>query len=170
MKVRINQSLATLLAIAFTLLVAPAAAPLSAEELNHNEARVKVWIPDGWTQEADEQSLIINDPAEEVMVVFLVVEGSKIETALDAMEQELASIVENVTSEGEPQEVELNGMPAIVLDGKGTVEGEAVDLGIAVLRTPADKALLVFAIAKSSAVAKHEKTIEKILSGIKPLN
>ncbi|MEQ9366861.1 MAG: hypothetical protein RIF32_21655, partial [Leptospirales bacterium] len=109
------------------------------------------------------------DPAEEVMVAFLVVDGDNVEAALEAMEAELADIVDDVVSEDEPSEVKINGMPAIVLDGKGTVEGKAVDLGIAVIMTPAKKALLVFAIAQSSTVSKHEQTISKILSGIKPL-
>ncbi len=151
---------------AFSLLAGTA---LSAEAVNHTEAQVTVWIPDNWDQEADEDSLIVGDPDEEVMVAFLVVDSDNVEAALDAMEAELSDIVEDVSSEEEPSEVNLNGMPAIVLDAKGTVEGEAVDLGIAVIMTPANKALLVFAIAQSSAVAKHEATIEKILGGIKPL-
>lgn len=142
---------------------------LSAEDVNHTEAQVKVWIPDGWEQEADEDSLIVGDPDEEVMVAFLVVDGDNVEAALDAMEAELSEIVDDVEADGEPEEVELNGMPTIVLDATGTVEGESVDLGIAVIMTPANKALLVFAIAQSSTVAKHEKTIEKILGGIKPM-
>ncbi|MCR9142144.1 MAG: hypothetical protein NXI24_07820 [bacterium] len=143
--------------------------PLAAEDVNHTEAQVKVWIPDGWEQEADDDSLIVGDPNEEVMVAFLVVEGDNVEAALDAMEAELSEIVDDVAPDGEASEIDLNGMPAVVMDAKGSVEGEPVDLGIAVIMTPANKALLVFAIAQSSAVEKHEKTIEKILGGIKPL-
>lgn len=155
---------ASLCAVAF--FAAPA---LFAGDVNHTEAQVKVWIPDDWAQEADADSLIITDPNDEVMVAFLVVDSENITAALDAMEAELSKIVEEISSETEPKEIKLNGMPAVVLDGKGKVQGEAVDLGIVIILTPAKKALLVFAIAQSATVANHEKTIEKVLGGIRPL-
>lgn len=156
---------AALLAVLLTIFTGG----LLAESVNHTEAQVKVWIPDNWVQEADEDSLIVTDPEEEVMVAFMVVDGENIEAALEAMEMELGSLAENVQADGEPEEVELNGMPAIVLDAKGTIDGEAVDMGVAVIITPAEKALLVFAVAQSSKVDKHTPTIEKILGGIQPM-
>ena len=140
-----------------------------AEVLPHEGAGVKVWVPDNWAKDGDEDSLIVNDPNEEIMFAFLVVDASETEAALEALETELSEIVSNVQTEDDGEEIQLNGMDGFVLDGTGSVEGTPVELGVMLLETPSGKVLMVLAIVEASKAGKHEGTVEKIMKRIKPL-
>jgi len=75
---------------------------------------------------------------------------------------------QNATARGDPEQTEINGMKAIAIDGKGKAEGQPVDVSIAVIATPAGKALVIVGLAQSRKLKKHEKTVTKILASIKP--
>lgn len=144
-------------------------AALFAETLSHSTAGVHIWVPDDWSQDGDDNMLIAGDPNEEIIMVFGVLEADAIDAAIEEMDKELSQIVADAEPVGEPEEVKINGMDALVMDGKGTVEGTPVDMGIALIATPNQKILLVFGVVESSAAAKHEATVEKIMTGIKPM-
>ncbi len=144
-------------------------AALFADTLSHSTAGVNIWVPDNWSQEGDDNMLIAGDPNEEIIMVFGILEASEIDAAIEEMDRELSQIVENAEPVGEPEEVKINGMDAIVMDGKGSVEGTPVEMGIALIATPNKKILLVFGVVEATAAEKHEATVEKIMMGIKPM-
>lgn len=153
-------------AVLFSAFLLPAV--LFARVIPHHDAGVQITVPDNWTQEIDGDLLMMNDPGEEALLMFLVVEAEQIEDALSALETELENIVTDAEME-DPQERTLNGMQAIVADGYGMAEGENVQLGVAVVKTPKNKALIVIGIVLDEAASKHQSAIEQAIRSIKPI-
>jgi predicted Zn-dependent protease len=139
------------------------------EELVHETAKISIWYPDNWTMDSEEDNLMIADPDEEVVFVYMLVEADEVEDALDAMDKELLSMVSDLQSTGEPQEDTLNGMNCIFMEAQGNVDKVGVDIGIFMFFTPAQKVLIVMGIVQSAAYEKHEETIGQIIQGIQPL-
>lgn len=152
----------------FLLFLCAVVSLLSAEELVHEEAKISIWYPDHWAMESDENALMIADPDEEVVFVYMLIESDEIEDALAALEEELLSAVTDLQS-GEPEEDKLNGMDCLFMEAQGKIDDMDVDIGIFIIYTPAQKVLLLMGIVQSSAYEKHEDTIVEILSGIQPL-
>jgi hypothetical protein len=138
----------------------------AAKEINFSSARVNFWVPNEWNLERDGESFVLVEPNEELMIIVVVLEADAVEDALSRLDDEIGQIVDDVTQSSAPREVDHNGMPSLVLDGTGSVDGEAVDLGIMIIETPANKALLAFAIAQSSEASNHADMIERIFNSI----
>lgn len=142
---------------------------LSAEVLPHSSAGVKVTVPDSWDQDIDGDFLAITDPDEEAVIMFIVSEAGQIEEMLEELDSALSEIVTE-SDMGDAEEVTLNGMPAILSDGTGVAEGEDVQLGVAVIKTPKNKALIVIGLVADFAAEKHDRTITQVIRSIKPLH
>ena len=54
----------------------------------------------------------------------------------------------------------------VFIEGAGTADGEAVEVGLAVSQTPSGKFLLTLGMAKKGA---HEKEIGSIFQSLKPI-
>lgn len=136
-----------------------------AEDFSHPSG-FKLWLPDGWKHEAADEGITATDPSEEVMMAFFVPEDAdNLEEALKSLDRELSEYVKDLRP-GEPEETKINGLDAVIVDAKGTIEGTAVDLGIAVIAR-GEKVLLVFGAVESSKSKRHEAVIEKIMRSIK---
>jgi len=157
--------LAILLMALFVFSLAGSAA--FAEERVHEEAKVKLWIPDNWKAEDGDDMLVITDPKEECMMMFMMLDVGSLEKAVDQLAEELSKVVKDLEAEGEAEETKVNGLDVVQLSAKGTVEGKAVDLGIMVILTPTGKAMLVFGMAETAKFQKHSKTIAKVMKSIK---
>lgn len=153
--------------IALCLLASSPAA--LAEPRTHSEAKVTIDVPTGWKVDAGEDHMTITDPKEEIALFLIVLEAKDLDKAIKAMEKEVGKAVKDVEWDGEPQELKLNGMDAIALDGKGKIEGTDADLGVLLVVTPAGKVLLVLGAVESARAKAHEKTLEKLLKSIKPV-
>ncbi|GMV44413.1 MAG: hypothetical protein AMXMBFR64_61290 [Myxococcales bacterium] len=137
----------------------------AAEEFNH-PAGFKLWVPDGWTHEAEGEALQATDPDEEVTFGFIVLDNaSDIEAALKGLDEELGKVIKDLKAE-EPSETKINGLDAVVVDAKGKIEGTAVDVGVALI-AKGGKVMLVFGAVESSKAKKHDAAIEKIIKSIK---
>jgi predicted Zn-dependent protease len=159
-----------LLLTAFAIcLVASTSTSASAEVRNHDKAKVSIDVPTGWKIDAGEDHMTIMDPKEEVAFFMMVMEADDLDEAAKALDSEVNKAVKSVKWEGEPSELKLNGMDAIAVEGAGKIDGQAVDLGVLIVVTPAHKALLVLGAVESSKSKAHEKDVEKLLNSIKPL-
>ncbi|MBN1799213.1 MAG: hypothetical protein JW822_11600 [Spirochaetales bacterium] len=155
--------------ILFLLFLGTAVSLICSEEIVHEQGKISIWYPDHWTMKSDEDALMIADPDEEVVFVYMLIESDEIEDALAALEEELLSTVTELQSVGEPEEDKLNGMDCLFMEAQGKIDDMGVDIGVFMVFTPAQKVLLVMGIVQSSAYEKHEETIVEILSGIQPL-
>lgn len=139
-----------------------------AEELTHKEAQVKLWAPDDWEQEQEDDTLTITSPDEDIAVIFSIFESDDLEAAVDGLAEGLDEFIEDAELMGDPAKGDINGMPTVAIDAKGTVDGEDVYASILLVNTPADKLLICLAIGEKEAVEADAKTIQKIFKGMKP--
>lgn len=152
--------------VAFLMLPALAA---QAGDYHHEKTGISITIPDSWEVEAEEDMLSANTKDETVGLVFVAVPGEALAEAIEEMEKALTSTITGFEQKGEPDEVEINGMKGITVDGAGKIEGEAVEVGAMLLAAPKDNMfILVIGIAKEGAVEKHAKDVESIFTGLKP--
>lgn len=144
------------------------ASSVSAKKYPHPESGVVIDIPGSWNVSGDDNSLHAQTKDELAHMFFQVMPADSMESALNALDGELAKVVQNLTHD-EAKQTKVNGMEAVSVDGKGTVEGHPVELGVLVIKTPKDKVLLVFGMVSEEGLKKHAKGLTRILRGIKPL-
>jgi predicted Zn-dependent protease len=144
--------------------------PAFETERVHNAGQVKLWVPPGWTvDDSANDALVMTAPDSSVSLAFAVLDGQDLGTAL--LNVGAAALVgyDNLQLVGAPVSGQINGMEALLQDGKATYKGIAVELSVGVIDTPSDKFLLVVGEAESAAFPEHEATIRKVIEGIKPI-
>jgi hypothetical protein len=166
MKSMLRTVLAGALAGMFLLSLAAGAA---AETTKIARAKVSVWFPDDWSMEKRGTMLVISDPADEVGLAFLTVPARKLDEVLDELDKQIGGFATDIALDGQPQETEINGMKAVVVDGKGKAQGKRVGLSIAVVERPGGQALILFGAIEQSKLKKHEKTLVKVLQSLRPI-
>lgn len=144
------------------------AGALSAKKYPHPESGVVVDVPNSWNVSGDENSLSASTKDDLAHLYFVVMPADSMEAALNSLDAELGKVVQNL-SHGEAQQIDLNGMQAVTVEGKGTVEGHGVEVGVMVVKTPKDKVLMVFGLIAEQGSKKHHKALVKILNSLKPL-
>ncbi|AFM11486.1 hypothetical protein [Turneriella parva] len=144
------------------------AGTVSAKKYPHPDSGVVVDIPGSWDVSGDANSLHAQTKDGHAHMFFQVMDADNMEAALSALDGELNKVVQNL-SHDEAKQTKINGMKALSIDGKGTVEGHNVELGILVIQTPKNKELLVFGMVSEEGLKKYQKGLTRILRGIKPL-
>ncbi len=145
---------------------APAADNVSKGETFSNEAaQVSIDLPAGWKYEAKDGGLSAEPAEGGFFVHFQTLQGDELNAALDEADKVLAKEVKDLKL-GEAKDVEVNGMPAKVVEG--TADGMEVSFGV--VNTPVENlSLLVYGIGAPETVKKYEKDITFILQSLKPL-
>jgi predicted Zn-dependent protease len=166
---KIGASMKTRMLIASLAVLFAFAPPARAEVRTHDGAKITVDVPKGWKIEADEDSMTVTDPKEELAFYLQVLDVKDIKKAADAIDGEIGKQFQDVKWDEEPDTTKLNGMDAITLEGKAKVDGKPVHLGVAILMTPAKKALLVLGAVEADKEKKHEKDITSFFASLKPL-
>jgi predicted Zn-dependent protease len=139
---------------------------LAAKTYPHTESGVKVDIPNDWNVSGDDHALEASTKDDLAHLYFIVMPAGSMEAALDSLDAELGKVVQDL-SHGEPELMKLNGMDAVTVEGKGKVEGHAVEIGVMVVKTPSGKVLLVFGLVAQQGTAKHQRALGGILKSIK---
>ncbi|MFT7621716.1 MAG: putative Zn-dependent protease [Myxococcota bacterium] len=140
----------------------------SARTYPHETAKVEVTIPDAWKVEADDDVLSATSADEMLGLVFTVLPAAAIDEALDQLDKELASFITDMEPDGKPSEVTINGMKGITIDGKGKIEGVAMDIGLMILEAPSGKVVMVLGFAAKGTMDKHERAVQGIFKSLKP--
>lgn len=136
----------------------------------HAAGRVKLWIPPGWTvDDGERDSLVMTAPDHAVSLEVTVLDGHDLLGALAGVATAALLGYDDLKLVGSPSDGEVNGMPALFQDGRGSYRGTPVELSVGVIDTPADKFLLVVGEAESDAYPEHEETIRKVMHGIQPI-
>ena len=150
-------------------LLAFSVTPLTSEELPHTGAQVVIWVPDNWSQQGNEDSLMIMDPDQEVFVTFAHMGDYDLTRALELLEEELAGFIEEARSDDQGRRGQLNGMDVFQMSGSGKIKGSEVRLWIRILETPNRHAFLAVGVVPVSRIERHGETVRRILDAIRPL-
>ena len=150
-------------------LVAATLSPAAAEIKKHPTAKVEIDVPTGWKMGGKGDVMTLTDPTSDVGIILLVSDAKDLQKVVAELDKQLAKVATDIKWElAKPEAVKLNGMEALHNKGTGKVNGKSADLGLILVRTPADKVLLVVAACDSTKHAQHKDEISKLVASIKP--
>jgi hypothetical protein len=135
----------------------------------HTAGRVKLWVPPGWAIDDGNNAIVMTAPDQSVSMSFTVLDGNDLGSALLNVGAAALIGYDNLQLVGAPVQAQINGMEALLQDGKGSYKGTQVELSVGVIDTPSDKYLLVVGEAETAMFQQHEATIRKVVEGIKPI-
>jgi len=129
---------------------------------------LKVDIPKTWKVESEGDVMTAMTPAEDLAIIFWEFAGqSDMQAALAELDRELDRFVKKPKVIGEPLVTKINGLDAVLIDGKGKVEGRKIKWSLGLVGNGRGKILMLLGFAEPKAIKKHGKKIEKILKSIK---
>ena len=161
----------------FAILAAFACTPASQtpagsfnNERVHEEAKVRIRIPQGWVvDDGTPNVLIIHDPKSEVGVLFHVTEAKDGAAALEEVTKGVLSEVSDVEVQGEESTEKINGMDAWSINAKGKSDGKDVDIALGFVLTPSGKMMIILAMAESGKLESHMAEWTEIFDNLRPL-
>jgi predicted Zn-dependent protease len=159
----------SLLAIIFALFLAFLPGNALADTKVHEESGIQLDIPAGWNAHAEGDELII-DHESGVAIIIDVIDGDDLMAAIEAIDDELAEL-DSFELVGEPSTETINGLSALIFSGIGTVEGEKIEVGVALIDAPkAGKIMVIVGLGTPDALKGQAAAIDKFVHSIKPAN
>jgi hypothetical protein len=156
-----NRHLVRLAALALLLVPAPA----SADEYVNKESGLEFELPEGWTTEEDGTVRVIRSPDDELFVVMTALDPAGLEPAKEAMDEELADVVEDVQVTSVTF-MTLNNMEACYVNGTGVYREQKLKFKSVVVDA-GDHCLLVMGMGSEDALKKHGKTMREMFKSIR---
>lgn len=151
----------------FAILIFLLSFSLSAEMLVDEDIGFQVEVPDTWSTFDDEGILMAMDPDEMAAVFLVLVLSEEFDDAVGEIESTLGAIMEEIELSDDPEELELNGLPGMMVFGTGAVEGEPVLWGVVVVyNEETDIALFVITFAIAETFDEYEEVLLDILSSV----
>lgn len=159
---------AAVVALIVPLAVVLAALPqrAAAESWVHKAAGLQLWTPDDWTAEEDGGVLQLTAPGSALSISLTPLEAGEIDAALAGIDESLASVVDDFEPDGEFERIELGGLDGALLTGSGEIEGEPVEIELALVATPTGKVMLVLLIAHADEYERQSEVIDRIFDSI----
>jgi hypothetical protein len=149
---------------AFLMTLIPGAA--MADVKTHEEAGVQIWTPDDWAVTTEADQLVVAHESG-VAIVFVVVDGEDLSAAVESIDDELSQLKDFKVT-GEAKAEKINELDALTLDGTATIEGAAVEVGVALIDAPkAGKVIIAIAIGTPEAIKAQAETLAKVIMSIK---
>lgn len=132
-----------------------------------SKSGLKVTVPADWKHEVDNQDVLTMSSADEnVALTFVDIPANALDAALGEAEKMLKKVVQNFKEKGEGKEIKLNGLPAFMGEGTGTMDGHAVEVGVVLVKNN-DHVLFVFGLGIKAHLDKHNNAIGQIINSIK---
>lgn len=155
------------LSVFFVCALAAAATAAPGAPLPLGESGVQLAVPDGWKTVANpDGSMQVVHPETGAALVVLPVPAGAVSTALESLDKELERRFTGVKMPA-PGRGALDGMPAMISTGTGTLDGQAVDLALMLLEPgPAWRVLLLGMAPRSSGRAAGD-AMSALLAGLK---
>jgi hypothetical protein len=136
----------------------------------HKEGGLSIWFPDNWKVKTEEDVLEADAPDEDAYVQLLMLEDAEtMETAIDALVEELDPIVKNFKLTTEGQEEKFNGLSFYLVEGEGMVEGVKMGVSVVLIATPKDQIGMMTLLCPEVVYKKYEKDFEKMIKNIKAI-
>jgi len=140
----------------------------AAADIFKNEAAgIQFDVPKGWKVEPEGETITITAPDDSVSIVFWAAEEEDFEEAVEALDEEIAKVVQNIKTSGEPQKGTLNGLTVYGVEGTGEVEGVKIMWSGHLIA--AKKPVLALAFAAPGLWEKHAATLESFIASIKKI-
>jgi predicted Zn-dependent protease len=136
----------------------------------HKAAQVSVDVPAGWKFQApDDNTMVLLDPKEDVLFRLIVIDAGDLEKAMKITDAQVKQVAQDVKWDDKGKPTKLNGMDAMTLEGKGTIKGKPVDLGVLIVQTPSKKVLMVLGLIDHAKMDAHKAEVQGFLGSIKPV-
>ncbi len=134
------------------------------ESFVHSESGVSVTLPAGWFYESEENNMLAYTEDKSVAISFTILNSKNLNEALDEvdkmLEKEYASI-----ELGEAEELEINGLSTIWLDGKA----DDLEMAYLIVDSPYENIIMfVSAWGTVESVEKYKNDINLIFENIGP--
>ena len=138
-------------------------------ELVHPAAPISMRIPTSWSDELSEGAITLVSGQEEVVMILVAIDATDLADSLKSLNDELGRIVQGAEI-SEITEDEVGGMAAMVADGQGTMDGQAVELGLMLLRADDGTILLIVGVALDDASDDAKRETIDILASFRPVS
>lgn len=127
----------------------------------------EITYPESWEIEQEEQVVTANSSSGALSSVLMAVAGEDLESAVDGAKQGLNEVFEDF-SLGEPREDEINGLPALMFEGKGKgIDGASVDIGGTIFTPDGETYFMLFVFAAGDLSDDDMGEMVGILQSIK---
>jgi hypothetical protein len=128
----------------------------------HEEAGLEIPIPERWTYHTEDELLVVNDPTDELALLFLTSELQVLERFTDVLIGELARIIEHPEVTNQTASKEVNGLLHFHAAGVGVYKEDIVDWDLTFV-AGARKSLMAIALGD---IEPHRTSIDEIYSNI----
>ncbi len=145
------------------------APPSNDRELVHPAAPISMRVPTSWSDELAEGAITLVSGQEEVVMIMVAIDATDLGESLKSLNDELGRIVQGAEI-SEITDDEVGGMAAMVGDGRGKMDGQAVDLGLMLLRADNGTILLIIGVALDDASDDAKQETIDILASFRPVN
>ena len=140
---------------------------ISAQEtFVHEDAGVSITLPAGWYYESDENSLIVYSEDETVAMSFSILNSTNLDNSLTEVDDMLKSEYDSIEL-GEAEEMEVNGLNAIWIDGTA----DELEMAFLIVDSPYEEVILfVSAWGNPESIENHMEEVKMIFNNIAPVN
>lgn len=133
----------------------------------HPTVALELVPPEGWQQQVKGPLLSLLAPADEMLVLLLGVETTRLEPVMNELDRQLAAVVEQ-SSLTALTEGEVGGLQAYFARGRGQMDRAPIHIEVVLVRTPRDKVLIVLALEQEGASAQVREEFEAMLASMRP--
>ena len=120
----------------------------------HGKAGIRFEKPDGWSHQAEGDTITLFSPDHAVSIVITVAKKSKVKDAINEIDAELSNVMTDIETSSKAQQTNVNGMDAITLEGTGKIQGTPVTWAVDLL--DAKRPVFVITFGKQSEWGKHQ--------------
>ena len=156
--------------LSLLLLLLLATHPVFAQDVHtHSDAGIDYTVPNGWSIERDGELLVLSPRGDDsVAVMMVVVQADELDAVFEEIEREFSNIVSLEDADLAMTETEIGGMPAAMMSGSVSLEGERAELLVGVVLTPKSKFLVLFGIGEPTGVEEHQDALTTIIGSLTP--
>jgi hypothetical protein len=130
---------------------------------------ISIWFPDDWEVVSEEELISADAPDGDAFTVLEVLDDvDELSATLDIYGDVLEEYIEDFETQGDPQETEVNGLPAYLIKGQGVVEDEPWNAEVVILQT--GKAfVMVVNSASADQQKKYSPIFEQVVRSLKKI-
>jgi hypothetical protein len=121
----------------------------------HEKGGIRFEKPDGWSHEADGDTLTMLAPDHAISIVITVAKKSKVDEAVSEIDSELSSVMTDIKATSKAHQTNVNGMDALTIEGTGKIQGTPVTWAVDLL--DARRPVFVITFGRQDEWADHEE-------------
>ncbi|MBP7553208.1 MAG: hypothetical protein KA885_07255 [Spirochaetes bacterium] len=141
------------------------------DEINYNDAKIKMQIPSDWTMQYEDNGQIAIGPNGDIVIIFMLMKSEATSDAIIELKDHINSFIMDVKETTTIEALTLNGMAGYAYDATGVLnKTRPIDIGAMILSTINDKIVMVLALAISETYEKYEESFLSIIDSISPVS